>query len=563
MRPVRLAFFACASILVACGGDDPVGSSKPLGSGASGTGTTTSAHGGAGGAATTASGGAGGAGATSAGGGSSGGHGGASTTTTTTTITGAGGASCAEGDAAIAQLGKPGSILLRGTVVTPDDVYDGEVLVVGDTIACADVSCAATPGAADASVVETHGIIFPGMIDTHNHILFDIFDEDDWAPTKVYSNHNQWGAEPRYGAMLDCKQWLNGEGKSPLDFGCEMDKYGELKGLVAGTTAIVGAPNPGNRACFASLSRSIDQTKNGLPTDKVQTSTPFPPSSGDAVCDNFTNGKTDAFLVHCGEGVDATAKNEFAKLGTTTTVDGCLYSPKTAIVHGAAFDATELDVMAAHQMSLVWSPKSNVFLYGGGTDMKKTARVPDALAKGINVALAPDWSLGGSQNLLDELRFADRVDTEAFGDVIDHKTLVQMVTKNAAKALGLESVLGTIEKGKKADLFVIGGDTTKPYDALLAATPLDVRLVLVAGAPLYGDPSLVGIAQAAPPCEPIDLCCRTKFVCFAAPGGDASNKLGQTFAEVTDILTKALTDYDAQKLTQWSFAPLAPVVKCP
>ena len=74
--------------------------------------------------------------------------------------------------------------------------------------------------------------------------------------------------------------------------------------------------------------------------------------------------------------------------------------------------------MAARGMSLVWSPRSNVFLYGGGTDLTKTTNIPLALAKGINVALAPDWSIGGSQNLLDELRFADQVDDTVWGNVI-------------------------------------------------------------------------------------------------------------------------------------------------
>src|SRR5204862_6914379 len=111
------------------------------------------------------------------------------------------------------------------------------------------------------------------------------------------------------------------------------------------------------------------------------------------------------------------------------------------------------------------------FLYGWGTDFTKTANIPLALSKGINVALAPDWSIGGSQNLLDELRFADLVDNTAWGDQISPQMLVEMVTTHAAAALGLETVLGSLAPGMKADIMVIGGDTCSPYDALLAAHP--------------------------------------------------------------------------------------------
>src|SRR5438034_328506 len=64
------------------------------------------------------------------------------------------------------------------------------------------------PHAGGATIIDTRGVIAPGLIDTHNHILFDIFDDDDWLPTKAYTNHDQWPNEARYQAMLDVKQCL-------------------------------------------------------------------------------------------------------------------------------------------------------------------------------------------------------------------------------------------------------------------------------------------------------------------------------------------------------------------
>jgi cytosine/adenosine deaminase-related metal-dependent hydrolase len=460
-------------------------------------------------------------------------------------------------------------ILIGGTIVTPDQVITGYVLVEADRITCVG-DCANEPGAANATVIETHGIIAPGMIDTHNHILFDVFDNDDWLPTQVYQNHDQWTTEPRYGAMLDVKQCLANDsqgkptwcantpyGTTTGSLRCEMEKFGELKGLVAGTTSIVGLPGTSS-GCFASLTRSIDVAQNGLGTDKVQTSAIFPPSksAGDGVCANFASGTTAAYLIHCGEGTDAKSLAEFATLGSVTTTPNCLYAQQTAITHGTAFGATEFMTMAQAGMKLTWSPASNVALYG------KTTDIPTALTAGLTIALAPDWSMGGSQNLLDELRFAGAWDDAHFGDRLAPKDLVQMVTSNAAKVMALDDRLGRIQVGYIADLAVFAGDESKPWDAVLAASPKDVMLVMIGGVVLYGDALFQEAGPPQPGCEPLDVCGTPKFLCAAQT--DTTSKLNQTYAQIKGALEQAMLDADAQTPTDgWNFAPLAPLVRCP
>lgn len=479
----------------------------------------------------------------------------------------AGDASCLlTGGPAVLSPGAAGAYLLRGTVLAPAGALAGEVLLVGSTIKCVAASCATTAGAATATIIDTHGIILPGLVDTHNHILFDVFDETDWAPTKVYTNHNQWTAEPGYKAMVNAKQYLNGESGSPWDYGCEMDKYGELKGVVAGTTSIVGAANPANRACYGSLARTIDQSSNELPTDDVQVATLFPSAaSANGVCTNFGDGDTDAYLIHIAEGVDDTAHKEFASLEALTTPPMCLFAAQTTIVHGTALVDADFATMATAGMSLTWSPRSNVFLYGGGVDLTKTTNVPAALAHGLNVSIAPDWSMGGSQNMLDELRFAHQVDVSEWGHILSSQALFEMATKNPAKALGLSGTLGSLAVGLRADVAVISGDTTQPYDALLAASPREVRLVFVDGVPLYGDAALVSLAprpSGAAPCEVIDACCGAKFVCVSTTSVQAGDKLDETYASIASTLSKAFTDYDAMGLSPYTFSPVTPLIRC-
>ncbi len=461
-------------------------------------------------------------------------------------------------------------LLLVGTLVTPAEHYAGELLIVGANIACAapGTECEAKPEAAGAVRVETQGLILPGLIDMHNHILFDIFDGDDWLPQKSYSDHTEWPKEARYAAMLDVKQCLENasQGKPtwcPAPYNskegnvkCEMDKWGELKGLVAGTTSIVGLAGT-TSACFGSVARTIDASQNGMGADKVQTSALFPPATdaADGVCKNFASGTTAAYLVHCGEGINGKAKNEFATLNTVTTTDGCLLAPGTVITHGTAFDQNEFKQMADTGVKLTWSPASNVALYGA------TTNVPAALDAGVLVSLGPDWSMGGSQNMLDELRFADAWDNAHWNNRLSPQDLLQMATVNAAKSLGLSDQLGQLKAGMLADIFVIDGDPTLPYDALLKATPAEVQLVLVGGQPLYGDAARQGLANNPQLCETTNMCGRSKFLCIAL--ADSSNKLGQKASEIKAVLEQAMLDMDTATPTDgWNFAPLTQMAKC-
>jgi hypothetical protein len=137
-----------------------------------------------------------------------------------------------------------------------------------------------------------------------------------------------------------------------------------------------------------------------------------------------------------------------------------------------------------------------------------------------------------------------------------------MVTSNAARVLGLQNVLGSIDVGKKADLMVIGGDRCSPYGSLLASGPSDVRLVMVGGTVLYGDAALQALGPVNPGCEAMNVCGIEKFVCVAAPSQNVTDKFGQTLGDIQTTLSTALSEYDALNLSAWDFSPLTPLVSC-
>jgi len=126
--------------------------------------------------------------------------------------------------------------------------------------------------------------------------------------------------------------------------------------------------------------------------------------------------------------------------------------------------------------------------------------------------------------------------------VLAARDIVLMATSDAAVVLGLETKLGHVAEGYKADLFVVSGDSAAPYDAILAANPGNVRLVMVGGVVLYGDASFESIAPAVPGCEQLEICGQPKFLCVAEDS--TANLLDQTHVEIHDALEAGLQDLD-------------------
>jgi hypothetical protein len=137
---------------------------------------------------------------------------------------------------------------------------------------------------------------------------------------------------------------------------------------------------------------------------------------------------------------------------------------------------------------MVWSPLSNLLLYGG------TARVEAARAAGIKIGLGSDWSPTGSKNLLGELKVAWLYSQHLLnGSIFAARDLVAMATRDAARILKWNGLLGTIAAGARADLLVIDGATDKPYDSLIQAKETSIRLVMINGVARYGLPALMGL----------------------------------------------------------------------
>lgn len=373
--------------------------------------------------------------------------------------------------------GETGTIILRGTIILPDRVVKhGYVTIANGLIVSITDN---PPKIPNAISVNTHGIILPSFVDVHNHVPFNVLPR--WKPSQLYTNRNQWRNLPE----------VNQKVTGPIDqieptHICEMNNWSELRALVGGTTSImVTRPVP----CINGLVRNLDYNSGFYGTTQLDREHIFnvldlPPASNPAARAAFVGAANffianpfyEALFIHLAEGTDAAAEEEFTFMQSQS-----LLNPKGVVIHGVSLTAPDLQAMAAAGTALVWSPRSNLELYG------QTANILAALDAGVEIALAPDWAVTGSSNMLNELKVAAEWNRQRLGGRLNNRQLVDMVTTNAAHIAGIDDHVGAIKPGLRADLLVINGKNTDALGSVINAGVADVNLVFINGVPLYGD----------------------------------------------------------------------------
>jgi cytosine/adenosine deaminase-related metal-dependent hydrolase len=137
-----------------------------------------------------------------------------------------------------------------------------------------------------------------------------------------------------------------------------------------------------------------------------------------------------------------------------------LCGPRTVLAHCVHVTENETRILAETKTSAVHCPGANLKLASGN------APVPRLLAEGVNVALGADGA--PCNNTLDafhEMRLAATLHLPQFGPrAMPASDVLAMATANGARALGLDTEIGSIEPGKKADLTVVdlGGAHCQP-----------------------------------------------------------------------------------------------------
>jgi 5-methylthioadenosine/S-adenosylhomocysteine deaminase len=448
-----------------------------------------------------------------------------------------------------------GRTAIRGRVVAMDAagtvIPDGVVYVSGTDIAAAIPAGEPPPAGFEAvEVLRTAGTIYPGLIELHNHLSYNCLQL--WQVPRAYTNRGQWSGIPDYRRLISGPMQVLGKTPSLVP---AIVRFVEAKCLVAGVTTSQGIAlysNAGIERFYRGVVRTVEEPDDpALPAAASRISDV---AAADATAFAAELARDNRLLLHLAEGVDDSARRHFQALqlpdGTWAISDHLLG------IHSVALQPADIAVFAAHRAAMVWSPLSNLLLYGA------TADVGAMKAAGVMIGLGSDWSPSGSKNLLGELKVAQLVSAHAGGGpLFTDRELVAMVTSTAARMLGWDAGLGSIEAGKRADLIAVAGTAADPYSGLVAATERDLVLVMIGGTAACGQPHLVEPFTSRP--ETVRIGGRVRMLNFALAGADPDVAL-VGLAQARSTLSDALANLpDLARALEPSVVAAVPGVVAP
>ena len=330
-------------------------------------------------------------------------------------------------------------------------------------------------------------LLIPGLINAHTHAAMTLFRGiADELPLETWLSVGIWPHEKRWASAEMVRDGTRHAIAEMLSAGitCFSDQY-FFPEVVAETAnelhmrAVIGTPVIDFATAWAAnASECIDkgvELVHDRYADDPLISTAFAPHSTYVVSDEAFHSlrvvadQLDARIqIHLHESaqeveqsIQMTGKRPIQRLDELGLMNSSLLA-----VHAVQLTDEEIRQMAEAGVSVVHCPRSNLKLGNG------IARTEDLRAAGIAVALGTDGA--ASNNVLDilgEMRTASLLAKAINSDAsaLPAAAVLRMATVDAARALGLADSVGSIQRGKWADLTCINMRTlnSQPvYDAL-------------------------------------------------------------------------------------------------
>ena len=198
-------------------------------------------------------------------------------------------------------------------------------------------------------------------------------------------------------------------------------------------------------------------------------------------------------LIHLAETQDEvkTAREQYKNTPAGYLESIGFWGPKTVAAHGIWVTDEDIAVLKRRNVSISHNPESNMKLASGAAPILKY------IAAGVNLALGTDGAASNNDlDMFGAMRQASFLAKLASGNptAVPAQVALDMATIGGARVLGMETLIGSLEPGKRADLITVSMSTarqTPMYDAVSHLVYVtrgdDVRNTIVNGKVLMRD----------------------------------------------------------------------------
>lgn len=343
-------------------------------------------------------------------------------------------------------------------------IEDGKIAFIGNT----DVEV-------DKVIDATDKIVMPGLINAHTHVPMSIFrgysDEltlNDWLRKKMWPIEDKMTADDAYWASMLSGIEMIKSGTTTFNdmyfFEDEIAKMAEQLGMRAilsrciigeGEDMIKKAEeaetlyNNYHNKCEGRIKVCVGlHAPNTCPPETIRKGIELADKLGTPIHIHYLETKDEINYIN--NTYLSSVTEYLKKLG--------LFNYHVMLAHGVHISDADIDVLKEISGGVVHNPVSNMKL---GSGFANTAKL---LKNGINVALGTDGQ--GSTNTLDmflEIKLAAYMQKGMYNSAtaITAEDVLKMATIKGAEVLGIDSEVGSLEVGKRADIIII--NTNKPH----------------------------------------------------------------------------------------------------
>ncbi|HEX2834572.1 MAG TPA: amidohydrolase [Thermoanaerobaculia bacterium] len=368
-------------------------------------------------------------------------------------------------------------LITGGTVVTMagENIAEGSVAIRDGEIVDVGASKEIDPKYTARTVIRAGGhAVVPGFVNAHTHVPMTLFrgiadDRDlmDWLTHFIFPAEakNVDREFVKWGTRLAAAEMIRSGTTTFADmYYYESDiaretKAAGLRGVLGET--LIDFPAPDNKTWDAAIAYMRQYAKDWK-GDRLITPAFAPHAPFTVSTDHLKQVRALAtelgipILIHVSETKDELRQVAEKQNGMTpgAYLDSIQFLGDDVVAaHGVHLTTDELKTFAARRTGVVHCPESNQMLASG------VAPVVDMIKAGLEVGLGTDGPAGSNNNLdmVEEMASAARMQKVMRNDpkAISAREVLRLATIGGAEVLGLADKIGTIERGKRADIVLI------------------------------------------------------------------------------------------------------------